>query len=130
MSNVKDKQIKKLKLLYDGTCLVCHKEISYYKKNDINNVLDVIDISTDDFKAKDYNLNFDDVNKYFHLIDENGDVIIGVDAFIKIWKSLEGFEKWHKIGGAKILRPFLDVGYNVFVNIRPFLPKRDNCSVG
>lgn len=117
----------KLKLLYDGTCLVCHKEISYYMKHDKNKVLEPIDISSESFKAQDYQLTPYAVNKYFHVIDQNGRLFVGVEAFTKIWKSLEGFETWYKIGGSKVARPFLEFGYFFFIHLRPFLPKRKSC---
>lgn len=119
----------KLKLLYDGTCLVCHKEISYYKKHDKNNVLELVDISLKDFDAKKYKLTEYAVNKYFHVIDEEETLFKGVDAFTKIWEKLEGFETWHKIGGSAIARPFLQFGYFFFVHARPYLPKRKDCAV-
>ena len=118
----------KLKLLYDGTCVVCHKEISYYKKYDKNNILKLVDISSQEFKAQDYSLTEVEVNKFFHVIDETGNILVGVEAFVKIWRELEGFESWYKVGGSKIARPFLNLGYFFFIHIRPYLPKRQDCS--
>jgi len=120
---------EKLKLLYDGSCVVCHKEISYYKKHDKLNQLELVDISAKGFKAQNYNLTEFEVNRYFHVVTENDDVIKGVPAFIKIWETLPGFEKWAKASKIWPAKPIMKIGYSLFINIRPFLPKRKDCSV-
>ena len=120
---------KKLKLLYDGSCVVCHKEISYYKKHDNQNQLELVDISAQDFKAEKFNLTDFEVNKYFHVITEEGKMLKGVPAFIKIWETLPGFEKWAKAAKFWPATPLMKFGYVVFINIRPYLPKRKDCNV-
>lgn len=120
---------EKLKLLYDGSCVVCHKEISYYKKHDKNNQLELVDISAEGFEAEKYNLTDYEVNKYFHLITEKDEMIKGVPAFIKIWETLPGFERWAKIAKIWPVIPLMKLGYLGFINIRPYLPKRKDCSV-
>jgi len=107
--------------------LVCHTEISYYKKHDKNNIIEPVDISLDSFDSSKYNLTDYEVNKYFHVIDEKDNLFVGVEAFVKIWEKLEGFESWYKIGGSKFAKPFLNFGYFFFIHIRPYLPKRKNC---
>lgn len=120
---------EKLKLLYDGSCLVCHKEISYYKKNDKFNQLELVDISQPSFNADKYKLTDYEVNKYFHAITEKDEVIKGVPAFIKIWEVLPGFEKWAKIAKIWPFTQLMKIGYLGFINIRPYLPKRKNCDI-
>ena len=45
---------KKLKIFYDGNCLVCHTEIEIYRKHDSLNRLAFVDISKLDFYHDQY----------------------------------------------------------------------------
>jgi len=118
--------MKPLKVFYDGACVLCHKEIMHYKKQDDWDLLDLIDISAPGFKASDYGLIDEKVKLHMHSIDSNGTVFTGVDTFIEIWRRVPPYTLLIPFFRNKYLRPGINVSYNIFAkHIRPRLPKRD-----
>jgi predicted DCC family thiol-disulfide oxidoreductase YuxK len=121
---------KKLKIFYDGACLVCHTEIEIYRKHDENKQIEFIDISLPTFSEKEYPVTKKDLNKYFHIQTPNGLFIHGVPAFMEIWQLLPKWQWLEKLTNNIICRPSMKIGYFIFVYIRPYLPKRKNCESG
>ncbi len=118
---------QKIKILVDGNCIVCDMEISHYKRMKPE-VFEIVDISASDFCALDFNLETAAVNKHLHVLCSNGKVLKGVDAFIAIWEALGPehpyFQKMRKIISFSLIKPIAQLGYFLFAEIRPFLPKK------
>ena len=119
--------MKKLKIFYDGSCLVCHTEIEIYRKHDSLNRLAFVDISKLDFYKDQYPVTKKDFNKYFHIQLPSGLYLHGVPAFMEIWKEIPKWNWVEKLTNNFICRPLMEIGYFFFVYIRPYLPKRRNC---
>ena len=119
--------MKNLKIFYDGACLVCHTEIEIYRKHDVNNLLEFVDISLPQFEEKNYPVTKRDFNKYFHIQTPNGLFLHGVPAFMEIWKALPKWQKLEKITNNFLCHFIMDIGYFFFVYLRPYLPKRRQC---
>ena len=81
-------QYNTIKILYDGNCGLCSKEINYYKKIDKKNVFEWINVYTDDFYLKKLAILKTEALMELHAIDKEGNVYKGVDSFILIWKNL------------------------------------------
>ena len=81
-------QYDTIKILYDGNCGLCSKEINYYKKIDKKNVFEWINVYTDDFYLKKLAILKTEALMELHAIDKEGNVYKGVDSFILIWKNL------------------------------------------
>ena len=78
--------MRSAKIYYDGDCPICSKEISFYKKNISNKSFDWININNclpSDYEA---NLDFQKTKERFHIITLENEVLIGVDAFIYLWR--------------------------------------------
>ncbi len=122
----------KLKIYYDSLCYLCHHEIEWYRKKDKNNDIYFEDISLESFDAEKEGLDTNQVNKFFHVRKQNGELLLGVDAFIEIWETIDSLNFLAKIGSLSISRLFLKLGYKVFVVVRPHLPRRkcntDRCA--
>ena len=115
-----------LTLLYDGSCVVCNKEVMHYLKLDKKNKIKPVDISASNFKAATYGLTDAAVNLHMHAIDDKGKIYVGVDTFIQIWTRIPKYKCLIPIFENRLLRPSIDFGYDVFArHIRPRLPKRD-----
>ena len=126
--------MNKLTIFYDGKCNLCFREIKHYKKLDKNNDLKTIDISANNFNAKKYGLDPKKIQIIMHAIDEKGNLHLGVDTFVEIWKRIPPYNKFIFVLESKTLRPLLNKMYKVFAyHIRPRLPKRkcenDNCEI-
>ena len=119
--------MEKLKIFYDGACLVCHTEIEIYRKHDEKNRLEFIDISLESFDENDYPVTKKDFNKYFHIQLPSGLYLHGVPAFMEIWRELPKWNWVERITNNFLFKPPMELGYFVFVYVRPYLPKRRNC---
>ena len=84
----------KTKIFYNGSCSICAPEIHMYQKiilnvkGEGNSPLDFVDIS---ISAPDGFLQ-EDMLKRLHAKLPNGDIIIGVPAFITLWRQVPGFK--------------------------------------
>ncbi len=119
--------MNKTAILYDSYCKLCNAEIEYYKKKDTANIFEYIDIMSPNFNAVEFGLTKSDVHKYFHVISKKGRVLKGVEAFNYIWEELGAFHVLQKIYSLKLGRYIMGIGYNGFVKVRPFLPRKNKC---
>lgn len=116
---------RKIQILFDGNCKICDWEISHYKRK-APDLFELVDISDPDFNASFLGLNQQAVSKHMHVIDSNGAILIGVDAFICIWQQIPSYRRWAQITQLPFIYSSSKLGYEIFVKIRPFLPKKSN----
>lgn len=114
----------KTKILFDGNCIVCDREISYYARI-APELFEIIDISDPSFQASNFGLTAQDVNEKMHVITPEGELRIGVDAFLYIWQQLPQWMWLSRVVGSPIVKPFAHIGYFGFAKIRPLLPKKN-----
>ncbi len=119
--------MSKPRILYDSHCIVCNKEIEYYKRKDIHHTFEYLDIMNPKFSAENYGLTKQDVHRYFHVINREGRILSGVDAFNYIWKELDTFSLLQKIYSIELGKSIMKIGYDIFVRIRPYLPRKKDC---
>lgn len=78
-----------LQIFYDGSCPICVREMSRYRRNDPDGRFTFVDISTDDFDPARYGKTRDEFMKQVHVWgDEEGVFLTGFDAVIAIWRRL------------------------------------------
>lgn len=126
----------KLRVFYDGLCIVCATEIDLYRRRDQGKALELIDISLPDFNPAAYGLEGRDIQKNLHATLPDGTVIEGVETFIEIWKRVPGWRWAARFAQKAAPRSVLEKGYAIFTRIRPYLPRRqhvecatDRCNV-
>lgn len=112
------------KILVDGNCVVCDLEVSHYKKM-APDIFDIIDISHPDFEASKYNLSVESVNRDLHVIDPEGKLHTGVDAFAHIWSRIPRYSLGQKVIQTPGIHMLARAGYRAFTVIRPYLPKKN-----
>jgi predicted DCC family thiol-disulfide oxidoreductase YuxK len=120
----------KTTIYFDGACHLCSREIEHYRKIDTAGRLDFVDIAAPSFNALEHQLDPIRVNEEMHVRDADGNLHIGVAAFIEIWRVLPAYQKWVPVATNSKVLPFLKLGYFVFAKIRPYLPKRKTCESG
>ncbi len=113
-----------ISVFYDGLCPLCSKEMDHYKKQKGSERLLFIDITEAHFDAKKEGLDPYKVHQVMHVKTSEGLVMTGVDAFIAIWDFLPQYNWVSKWAQKSFIRPFLNVGYQVFASIRPYLPRK------
>jgi predicted DCC family thiol-disulfide oxidoreductase YuxK len=116
-------------LFYDGACHLCYREVKHYHDLDTEKKLNLINIADPSFDPSKYNLDRKSVNKHMHARDQDGTTFVGVDAFIEIWRRIPKYRFLVKPAEKDIIKPILKIGYSVFAEVRPYLPKR-SCDNG
>jgi predicted DCC family thiol-disulfide oxidoreductase YuxK len=119
----------KLQVFYDGLCRVCSMEIEHYMRCDHGGNVVFVDITNPSFDPAKENLQPKNIHRHLHARDSVGNLFIGVDAFIEIWKRLPEYTWASRAASLNIIKALLKIGYEGFVRIRPFLPRKSNpCS--
>ena len=123
--------MNRFQVFFDGGCLVCSSEIEFYRRKKGAELIEWIDIQSGAFDADAEGVDRNEINRVFHVKDEQGRWITGVDAFIEIWNripSLNLLAISAKLPGSRML---MKIGYSVFVKIRPYLPRKASaCASG
>lgn len=121
---------QKLKVYYDGLCVLCSKEMDHYKRQKGAESIIFLDICSKDFNATDEGVDPIQVHKIMHVRRTDGSLATKVDAFIEIWNVLPKYNLAAQIAKNRLVRTGLDLGYSVFAKVRPYLPRNkttDNC---
>lgn len=116
-------------IYFDGLCIACATEINHYRKQRGSENFIFIDITSLTFKPEDHGIDPHLAHKVMHVKAKDGKMHQGVDAFRAIWLELPRYQFLYKMSGNKAIRTILDLGYNAFVKIRPYLPrKKSDCT--
>ena len=113
-----------LSVYFDGHCRVCAHEISIYRRRDRESRVRWVDIMDPHFSAEAEGLDPSRVHRELHARRADGGLAVGVDAFIEIWKVIPGFSALASLAGKAWSRPLLDLGYQAFTRVRPYLPRK------
>jgi predicted DCC family thiol-disulfide oxidoreductase YuxK len=116
-----------ISVFYDGACIVCATEVEHYRRRDRAGRLVVVDISAADFKPEQYNIPLADFMREMHVIDQQGRVYRGVEAFWAIWQAFPASTLYGLMGALitlPLVNPLARLCYRGFARIRRYLPKR------
>ncbi|KAJ4875932.1 Uncharacterized protein Rs2_40950 [Raphanus sativus] len=80
----------KIKMLYDGDCPLCMREVNMLKeRNEENGTIKFVDISSDDYSPQEnQGLDYKTVMGQIHAIQSDGNVVTGVEAFRKLYEEV------------------------------------------
>jgi predicted DCC family thiol-disulfide oxidoreductase YuxK len=104
-------------VLYDGGCPLCRREIALYRRAEGAEAIAWCDVSPAD--AAPSGLSREEAMRRFHVIDADGRLRSGADAFIALWLSLP---RWRWLGRAAGVPPLpwlLERAYRGFLLVRP-----------
>lgn len=116
-----------LKVFFDGDCRVCAHEISIYRRAKSADKIHFVDIMQPDFKAEEEGLDPKKVHEIFHVKNSSGEVFQGVAGFREIWRRLPEWQWAYRISKPKAIQALMNLGYQIFLRIRPFLPRKKSC---
>lgn len=115
-----------LKVFYDGSCSVCAAEMELYRRKDHDGRLVFVDISSPQFDPVPYGIALDSFMHQMHVIDRQGRVYRGVDAFWAIWRAFPT-SALYRFLSALVALPGVNLlarrSYRGFARIRKYLPK-------
>jgi len=116
-----------LRIYFDGACRVCASEVDHYRRRDRAGRLEPVDISAADFDPGPCGISLQAFQYELHVIDREGRVYRGVDAFRAIWLAFPEsvlFRLLATLIALPVIRPLARLGYRIFARLRPYLPKR------
>jgi predicted DCC family thiol-disulfide oxidoreductase YuxK len=74
------------KLLYDGECPICKREICILQKKDSETKIKFIDISSKEFSPFEHNnIDYNSAMSEIHAIDGKGNLLVGIPAFAAVY---------------------------------------------
>lgn len=115
--------MEKIKIFVDGDCIVCDMEIAHYKRI-APDKFDLVDISDERFDAKKFDLTKEAVMENMHLLTAEGQLLVGVDAFIHIWQQIPRYNLAARLVARQPIKCLAKIGYKLFTKVRPFLPRK------
>lgn len=108
---------------FDGSCPLCSAEIAFYRRHVINGEVAFHDVSqrTDEQIAPD--LTRSEAMARFHVRGSDGALSSGAAGFVALWAAIPRFEWLGRVGRLPGVTPLLEVGYRLFLPVRPLLSK-------
>lgn len=104
----------KMKVYYNSACPVCKAGIDGQMKKDSVCEIQWNDVHKNNGLASDVGSDLEYVRERLHVIDENGDLQVGFNAFLAIWRNSPK-EAWKaKLLGLPVLKQFFQLSYNMF----------------
>ena len=105
-------------VFYDGKCGLCSKEIDHYRKIAPSGIFNWQDITKSHEELRKENISLSEGLRLLHAKDHTGQMHVGVDAFILIWRQLKRWRVLAILVGLPIIRQIANVSYRTFANWR------------
>lgn len=106
----------KLTLFYDATCPLCSKEMDALRRHDTHQSLKLINLYSEEM-GEYPQIDVAEANKVLHAIDENGQLLLGLDVTHQAW-SLVGKGWIYAPLRWPLVKPIADWFYIRFANNR------------
>lgn len=125
--NLSDLPSWKIKLLYDGECPLCVREVNFLTKKDAGRgIVKFVDISSLDYDPQDNaGIDFATAMGRIHAILPDGKVIKNVEVFRRVYEEL-GMGWIYAITKIPVLGKIADWLYEIWADWRLKLTKRPN----
>jgi predicted DCC family thiol-disulfide oxidoreductase YuxK len=104
----------KMKIYYNSACPVCKAGIEGQMEKGSRCEIQWTDIHKNNELVAEVEAELEFVRKRLHVLDENGKLNVGFDAFLAIWKT-SPTESWKAvIFGLPVIKQLCGLSYNVF----------------
>lgn len=128
-TNVKETKAQtwKIKLLYDGACPLCVREVNFLKSKDGDRgLINFVDIAADDYDpAANAGIDFETAMGRIHAVLPNGEIVQNVEVFRRTYDIL-GIGWIYAITKIPIFGSLADILYGVWADYRLLLTGRGN----
>ena len=124
---ISDMKTWKIKLLYDGACPLCVREVNFLKRKDGDRgLIKFVDIVADDYEpAENADINFATAMGRIHAVLPNGEIIQNVEVFRQTYDIL-GIGWIYAITKLPLVGSLADALYGVWADYRLLLTGRAN----
>ena len=113
-------------VFYDGGCPLCRREIAHYRRLDGAERIEWMDITRDDSLLRSLGIPFGKAMERLHVLQPDGEVATGVQAFAVIWDELPRYRRLARALRSLRLSPVLERLYGRFARWR----FRQRCAEG
>ena len=120
----------KVKLLYDGECPLCLKEVNFLINRDAGQgMINFVDISDINYAPEEHGgVSFEDAMGRIHAVLPDHTVVDGVEVFRRVYEALGmgwvyAITKWPLIG------PMADQAYNIWAALRLKITGRPDLAI-
>lgn len=103
-----------IRVFYDGKCGLCRREIEYYKRVAPSDVFEWVDITADSSVIQQIGISYADGLKLLHAEDSQGELHVGIDAFLLIWQQIRHWRMLAKIVSFPIILHVANIAYRAF----------------
>ena len=119
----------KIKLLYDGECPLCMREVKFLQKKDAGRgLVAFVDIAEDNYNPQENgNIDFETAMGRIHALLPDGTIVKNVEVFRRVYEEL-GLGWVYAITKLPLLGAIADGLYNIWANWRLALTGRPNLS--
>ena len=104
-----------LSVFYDGRCGLCDREIAFYRRHATEHSVLWLDIWQQEAALLAAGLSQAQCLQKLHLLDAQGQLHTGVDAFLLLWQTVPGLRVFAKLARFGLFRGLLALGYKVFL---------------
>ena len=105
-------------VFYDGKCGLCSKEINYYKTIANPKKFTWLDVANNPNHLKLIDVTLSDALMQLHVLDNENNIHVGVDAFILIWSNLKFWRVLSFIVDLPIIKQIANLLYKKFAERR------------
>jgi len=129
MNNTAPQNSASLTVFFDGSCPLCIQEIGFYRRRRGADDIDWVDVSAEDAATPAGvlravpSLSRCDAMARFHVMDADGTLHSGGDAFARLWSALPAFRIVGAVARVQPIRWLLNKAYDGFLRFRPGLQR-------
>lgn len=112
--NISPGQVAMIRVYYDGKCGLCRREIRHYQRVAAHGIFEWCDLTEQPEALSSDGVSYAQGLKWLHAKDENGQLHVGVDAFLLIWRQLARWRVLAMLVALPGIRPLADRVYRAF----------------
>lgn len=121
------KVVNMINVFYDDRCPLCRREIEYYKKLSAFTEIKWSGISENIPTLEKYGISYTESLKVLHAINEDNQMVYGVDTFILIWQQLPKWKWIAKFVELPLIYQLSKEIYRIFAKWR--FKNLDHCTI-
>lgn len=116
---------EEIEVFFDGGCPLCHREIGFLKRRDLNGKIRFTDIDAPDFAPESCGKTYEELMARIYGRLPDGTWIIGVEVFRRLYSAV-GFGSLVALTRLPVISQILELCYRIFAKSRLKLTGRCN----
>lgn len=113
-----------LTIYHDGSCPLCQREIAFFRRRlEAQQEVQFTDVAAPEWRAAP-DLTREQAMARFHVRDQDGNLLSGARAFIRLWRQTPGLRWAGWLATVPPLPWVLERAYRGFLKMRPWVQRR------